>query len=231
MRIAIAFIMLLGLVPAPATAKVVDSTHAEGLYQAGDYPGARDEFLTLLNDFATASKDSTDYRSYRELAYIYDRLADCCFTQRDWPLLKLYLDGMLEVTYAEQNLVENQLAGAMASGVATATAGYLYDRVDESVRITSIIPLKRSLALVLFDSDGTGPAAESAILEYQRLAAAMVSVLEIDEGYYALNIARLEQRIDEFTAIHAAIEELTDLEALWAKYPPPGVTAQPAADN
>lgn len=231
MRIAILLILLAWLVPAVAGAAVVDSTHAEALYQSGDYPGAQAEFLALLSDFAATSKDSSDYRSYRELAYIYDRLADCSFTQRDWPMLKLYLDGMLEVTYAEQNLVENQLSGAIAGGVAKATASYLYDRVDESVRITSIIPLKRSLALLLYDSDGQGPSSAGAIHEYQLLAAAMVSVLEIDEGYYALNIARLEQKIDEFTEIHAAIEELTDLEALWAKYPPPGVTAEPISSE
>ena len=223
---------LLCLVPAVAAATVVDCGRAEELYQSGKYPEARDEFTRLLEDFATASKDSNDYRNYRELAYIYDRLADCCFTQRDWPMLKLYMDGMLEVTYAEQNLVESQLSGAIASGVARATASYLYDRVDESVRITSITPLKRSLALLLLDSEGQGTVGEGAIHEYQRLAAAMVNVLEVDEGYYELNIPRLEQRIDEFSEIHAGIEALGDLEALWNKYPPPTrIEDAPASPN
>ena len=202
-------------------AAVVDSSHAEQLYQSGNYQEAYREFLDLLTEFSETSKDSKDYRSYRELAYIYDRLADCSFTERDWPSLKLYMDGMLEVTTVEANLVENQLSGAIAAGVAQATASYLYERVDESVRITSIVPLKRSLALYLLDSNGKGHIGETAIREYQRMAALMVGVMEVDEGYYTINIAKLEQKVDDFSAIHTRIEDLGDIEKLWEKYPVP----------
>jgi len=232
MRIWILICLACWLMPTVAAATVVDSAHAEQLYKSGDYEEAREAFLDLLDEFSAVSKDSTDYRAYRELAYIYDRLSDCCFTQRDWPMLKLYMDGMLEVTYAEQNLVENQLSGAIASGVARATASYLYDRVDESVRITSIVPLKRSLALLLLDSDGEGNGGDGAIHQYQCLAAAMVNVLEVDSGFYELNVPRLEQKIEEFTNIHAEIEKLGDLEELWLKYPPPTrVEGAPAGPN
>ena len=114
----------------------------------------------MVTEFGAASKDSNDYRSYRELAYYYDRLADCCFTQRDWPALKLYLDGLLEVTQVEMNLVENQLTGALMSGVARSAASYLIDRADESTRLNLLAQLKRSIGLVLLDRTARmGPAA------------------------------------------------------------------------
>lgn len=210
---------LVWLAPLLAQATVVDASRAEELYQSGDFKAAREEFARVVEEFGAASKDSSDYRSYRELAYYYDRLADCCFTQRDWPALKLYLDGLLEVTQVEQNLVESQLTGALASGVARATASYLIDRADESTRLNLLAQLKRSIGLILFDSRSEGAAGRGAIHQYQLMAAALVGVIETDEGYLQLNIARLEQDIDKFDQIHAELRQLADLAALWEKYP------------
>ena len=220
MRTSIKLAIVLCFLPATGLASIVDATDAEKLYQVGKYKEARAEFIQLLEEFGAASKDSSDYRSYRELAYLYDRLADCSFTQRDWPALKLYLDGLHEVTSVELNLVEGQLSGALLSGVATATAQYLYDRVDESVRLNSIVQIKRSIGLILLDTNGDGDIGKSAIGQYQTLAAALVSVLEVSDGLYLLDVPRLEQNLSEFDAIHADVEQLADLEALWQKYQP-----------
>ena len=51
------------------------------------------------------------------------------------------------------------------------------------------------------------------------MAAALVGVIESDEGYLELNIARLEQEIDKFDAIHTELRTLADLAKLWEKYP------------
>lgn len=211
--------LILWLIPLLAQATVVDASHAEELYQSGDFKGAREEFARVVAEFGAASKDSNDYRSYRELAYYYDRLADCCFTQRDWPALRLYLDGLLEVTQVELNLVENQLTGALASGVARSAASYLIDRADESTRLNLLAQLKRSIGLVLLDSNGEGGAGRGAIHQYQLMAAALVGVIESDEGYLELNIARLEQDISKFDEIHTELRTLADLASLWEKYP------------
>lgn len=205
-----------------AAASVVDASAAEAAYRSGDFKTAREGFLAAVAQFRDASKDSADYRVYREAMYLYDRLADCSFTQRDWPALKLYMDGLMVVGESELNLAQTQLSGALASGVAYATANYLTARVDESVRVASIIQLKRSLSLLLLDSGGAGPTAEAAIAQYQQLAAALQGVITIEDGAYALNVAMLEQRLEQFDAIFAALEELGDMQALWQKYPPEG---------
>lgn len=212
--------VLLWLMPLLAQATVVDASRAEELYKSGDFQAAREEFARVVAEFGAASKDSNDYRSYRELAYYYDRLADCCFTQRDWPALKLYLDGLLEVTQVELNLVENQLTGALASGVARSAASYLIDRADESTRLNLLAQLKRSIGLVLLDSNGEDGAGRGAIHQYQLMAAALAGVIECDEGYLTLNIARLEQEISKFDAIHTELRSLADLAKLWEMYPP-----------
>lgn len=211
--------LLLWLLPLLAQATVVDASRAEELYQSGDFKAARDEFTRVVAEFGAASKDSNDYKSYRELAYYYDRLADCCFTQRDWPALKMYLDGELEVTQVEVNLVQSQLTGALASGVARSAASYLVDRVDESTRLNLLAQLKRSIGLVLLDNNAEGPGGRAAIHQYQLMAAALVDVLEVNEGYLQLNIPRLEQSIDQFDAIHQELQKLADLAKLWEKYP------------
>lgn len=211
--------LLVWLLPHFAQATVVDASRAEELYKSGDFKAAREEFSRVVAAFGAASKDSNDYRSYRELAYYYDRLADCCFTQRDWPALKMYLDGLLEVTQVEKNLVESQLTGALASGVARAAASYLVDRVDETTRLNLLAQLKRSIGLVLLDKEAEGPGGRAAIHQYQLMAAALVNVLEVDEGYLQLNIARLEQDIDKFDGIHQELRQLADLAKLWEKYP------------
>jgi hypothetical protein len=211
--------LLLWLLPPLAHATVIDASRAEELYKSGDFKAAREEFSRVVAEFGSASKDSNDYRSYRELAYYYDRLADCCFTQRDWPALKMYLDGELEVTQVEVNLVQSQLTGALASGVARSAASYLVDRVDESTRLNLLAQLKRSIGLVLLDNNAEGPGGRSAIHQYQLMAAALVDVLEVDEGYLQVNIPRLEESVDKFDAIHQELRQLADLAKLWEKYP------------
>jgi len=223
--------LLIWLVPLLAQATVVDASRAEELYKSGDFKAAREDFSRVVAEFGAASKDSNDYRSYRELAYYYDRLADCCFTQRDWTALKMYLDGLLEVTQVEQNLVESQLTGALASGVARSAASYLVDRADESARLSLLAQLKRSIGLVLLDTGGEGAGGRAAIHQYQLMAATLVSVIEVDEGYMQLNIARLEQDIDKFDSIHQELRTLADLAKLWEKYPLQGNQAAEAGHN
>lgn len=208
--------------PLCALASVVDASAAEAAYQAGDFAKAKEGFTAAVADFRAASKDSSDYRVYREAMYLYDRLADCSFTQRDWPALKLYVDGLLVVGNSELNLAQTQLSGALASGIAYATAEYLRERVDESVRITSIIQLKRSLGLLLLDSNGEGATGEAAIAQYQALAAATQGVITLQDGGYVLDVPTLEQKLSQFDAIFAALEKLGDMPALWQKYPPEG---------
>jgi hypothetical protein len=151
--------LVLWALPLLAQAAVVDATDAEALYQAGDYKAARTAFVALLGEFSTASKDSDDYRSYRELAYLYDRI-------------------------------------------------------------------KRGIGLVLLDTDGQGNTGEGAVRQYQQLAAATTGVIEVEDGMLRLNIARLEQNLDAFDEVRAALEQLADIEALWEKYPPPGAVQE-----
>ncbi|MCB1220862.1 MAG: hypothetical protein H7A35_04085 [Planctomycetales bacterium] len=206
----------------PALASVVDSRKAEQTYQSGDYAEARRMFEALSEEFRNTNTDTSDYRVYREAIYLYDRLADCAFTQKDWPALKRYLDGMLVVSHSERSLSEAALSGALASGIAYATAGYLSDQLDESVRISSIIQLKRSLVLLLLDTDGGGPNGQLAIEQYQLLAAALRSVVSTADGYYAIDRRQLEEHFEEFDAIFARLDELGNVDELWDKYPPAG---------
>lgn len=221
-RLLAALLIVACCAPLAARASVVDASEAEAAYQAGDYIKARELFAAAAEEFRTASKDSADYQVYREAAYIYDRLADCAFVKRDWPGLKQYCDGLLVVCLSERNLTEEQLGGALASGIATATARYLSRRLDESVRINTIIQAKRSIALMLYDSNGEGAAGTAAIEQYQQLALACKGVFELEEGVYTLNINILEERLPQFDAVLEKINSVGDLSELWDKYPPGG---------
>lgn len=204
----------------PAYAAITDTSAAEKAYKSGDYMAARQGFESAAESFKSASKDSSNYLVYREAAYIYDRLADCCFTQRDWESMKAYLDGLLVVSVSERNLCESQLAGALESGIAYATAKHLSDQLDESVRLSTIFQLKRSLGLVLFDSKGAGAGAEQAIKLYQELAAAIRGPLYLDNGNYLLDLPELESNYAKFDKIFEDLEGLGDIDSLWQQYPP-----------
>lgn len=210
------------LAPGLARASVVDASAAEAAYRSGDYRQARALFEAAAADFRDASKDSSDYKMYREAAYLYDRLADCCFTQRDWSAMKTYLDGLLVVSISERNLCESQLSGAMESGIAYASARHLADRLDESVRLSTIFQLKRSLGLVLFDGQGAGEHGAQAIDLYQELSAVILGPLRLEDGNYVMDVELLEQRITRFDRVLEALGQLGDIEALWDKYPPAG---------
>ena len=212
--------LLLAAAPLCAHAGVVDASAAEAAYKAGDYERARELFSDAVAAFRTASKDSSDHLVYREAAYLYDRLADCSFVIRDWDALKEYCDGLLVVSLSERNLTEEQLGGALSSGIAAATARYLARRLDESVRINTIVQAKRSVALVLYDTRGEGEAGAEAIRQYQNMAAACVGVYEVEDGAYRLNVPVLEERLGQFDLIIEEVSKLADLDALWEKYPP-----------
>jgi hypothetical protein len=212
--------MLLSL-PLCASATVVDASKAEASFRKGDYKTARAQFAALFEQFRTQpSKDSDNYRTYREAAYIFDRMSDCCFTQRDWEGLKHYADGLLVVSVSERNLTEAQLRGALTSGIARATADYLAQRLDESVRFTTLIQLKRSIALALYDSQGQGKMGEGAVKQYQALAQAMNGVLDSDQGYIELNVPVLNQRLAQIDQVYKDVQALGDIAKLWDKYPP-----------
>lgn len=222
MRIIASCLAAVLLIPGLCQASVIDASAAENAYQSGDYRRARALFEAAAEDFRAASKDSSDYRMYREAAYLYDRLADCCFTQRDWDAMKTYLDGLLVVSISERNLCESQLSGAMESGIAFATARHLRDRLDESVRLSTIFQLKRSLGLVLYDTGGEGPQAGQAIDLYQELSAVILGPVYLEEGGYLMNVPLLEDRITRFDAVFDQLEQLGDIDALWDEYPPEG---------
>lgn len=215
--------LALGALPQSAAARktVVDASKAEATYRSGNYKQARSEFSALFEQFRTTpSKDSDDYRTYREAAYIFDRMADCCFTQRDWDGLKHYADGLLVVAISERNLTEAQLRGSLYSGIAHATADYLAERLDESVRFTTLVQLKRTLVLALYESQGEGELGTGAIRQFQALAQAMNGVLDCDEGYIVLNVPVLDQRLDAVEQVYNNTQALGDMAALWDKYPP-----------
>lgn len=215
--------------PGLAGAAVVDAGAAESLYRAGNYREALDAFKALAAQFRDRQKDSSDYKVYREAAYLYDRLADCSFTIRDWEALKTNLDGLLVVGISERNLTQTQFAGALDSGVASATARYLAARVDEAVRLNSIFQLKRSAGLVLFESRGEGETGSVAILQYQQLAALCQAVLSLEQGVYSLDTNALDERIEQFDAVYEALDQAAGIEALWEKYPPQSSEKEPPA--
>lgn len=218
-RLIIGILLLAGL-PAAALATVVDATAAEAAYMKGDFKTARAGFERAIDEFRVASKDSLDTDVYREAAYLYDRLADCCFTERDWDGLKLYSDGLLVVATSERNLSESRLAGALESGIAYASARFLSRQLDESVRLGSLIQLKRSLALALLDSQGTGKLGDGAIALYQQLAALWRQVLVLEGGTYSLEVNVLDGKVEEFDKVYTGLAALADVDALWKKYPP-----------
>lgn len=207
-----------------ARASVVDATGAEAAYAKNDFKAARQQFEVAAEQFRKATKDSTDPKVYREAAYLYDRLADCCFTQRDWDGLKLYLDGLYVVTFSGQHLVSSTLTGALESGISQASARYLATQLDEAVRFTTLFQLKRSIGLVLYDAKGQGATAEGAIKQYQALAAASRGVIVVENGAYSIDTNLLDSRLAKFDQIYDAMSKLVDLEALWKKYVPEGKT-------
>jgi hypothetical protein len=233
-KIVLLVLPLLALLALPqlASATVVNASKAEASFKRGDFKAAREQFAALFEQFRTTpSKDSNDWHVYREAAYIFDRMEDCCFTQRDWEGLRHYADGLLVVTVSERNLTEAQLRGALYSGIAEATANYLAERLDESVRLTTVIQLKRSLALALYESKGEGPMGEGAIKQYQTLAQTLNGVLDADKGYYEMNIPVLTQRLDKLDQIYHDVSALGDINALWDKYPPASTTTNSFAEK
>ena len=219
---------MFGLLTASALASVVDASAAEEAYGSGDYPTALALFEQSADEFRNASTDSSEPETFREAAYIYDRMADCCFTQRDWSKLKFFLDGLMVVSISERNLCETRLSGALESGISRASAKHLSDQLDEAVRLSTLFQLKRSLALVLFESGGHGEQAAGAIKQYQALAAAMLGVVYLEDGVYHLDEDMLEQKVGQFDAIFASLDDLGDVDALWEKYLP-GSVEEPIA--
>ncbi|MCC7479344.1 hypothetical protein IT575_12930 [bacterium] len=220
------------LLPWPArAASIVNASAAEAAYQRGlravdkeglkkEFSAARAGFEEAILSFRDASKDSADFKVYREAEYLYDRLVDCCFTQQDWAGMKLYLDGLLVVSISERNLCQNQLAGALDSGVAVPTAGYLKDKLDESLRYSKIIEMKRTLGLILLDSGGEGETAQKAIAQYQALAGVLTAVISVEDGAYVIDFGQLTRALPRVDEIISAIEEIGGVDALWEKYPP-----------
>lgn len=216
---------MLALLAANASASVVNAGAAEEAYGSGDYQTALALFEQAADEFRNASTDSNEPETFREATYIFDRMADCCFTQRDWSKLKFFLDGLLVVSVSERNLCESRLSGALASGISRASAQHLTNQLDESVRLSTLFQLKRSLALVLYDTGGHGELAAEAITQYQALAAAMLGVVYLEDGIYQLDVAKLEQKVGQFDAIFDSLEGLGDIDDLWEKYPPGPVDA------
>jgi len=206
----------------PAWASVVDATKAEAAYRVGDYKTALKLFREAADKFRDTSTDSEEPATYREAAYIYDRLADCCFTQRDWEGLKHYTDGLLVVSVSERNLCETRLQGALESGISRASAKHLADELDEAVQLSTIYQYKRSLALVLFETQGGGSRAERAIALFQQLAGASLGVIVERGGLYRLDEAALRRNEPQLGEVFDAIETLDDLDALWDRNPPGG---------
>jgi tetratricopeptide (TPR) repeat protein len=226
-RIITPLVLLFALLPAFAQAAkrvpVVDATGAESNYKAGKYREARDDFEAAIDKFRDAPKDSTDKLVYREAAYLYDRTADCCFTMRDWDALKKNLDGLLVVNMSERNFCQGQLAQAVDYGVGRAVAKYLMDDLDESVRLSSLTQLKRSISLVLVDNQGAGANAEAAIKLYQELVGILQKVLIVVDGAFVVDVGALERNMTAIEEIDGKLQKLGDIEALWEKYKPEGV--------
>src|SRR5688500_14878910 len=131
-------------------APVVDASAHEAAFLRGDYKSARTGFDTALKQFLEkAPRDGTSHKTYAEAEYLLDRLADCSFTQRDWPRLKQYMDSQWRMVNQDISVCDQQLKGTVRSDdVTRATAQYVADKLDESMRLRQIFQLKRSLALM-----------------------------------------------------------------------------------
>jgi hypothetical protein len=232
-RIAVlAFAFFAALTAPAAAAPVVDATASESSFQKNDFKTARSGFDGALKTFLDkAPRDGTEHKVYAEAEYLLDRLADCSFTQRDWDRLKHYMDSQWRMVNQDITVCEQQFKGTVNSAGATrATAQYVADRLDESMRLRQIFQLKRSLALMLIDSGGSGPKADKAIRLYQKLALLMRQVLSVEEGSFHLDISKLNDHISEFESINAELPE-KEMKPLWDKYKPAAAEKAPAADN
>jgi hypothetical protein len=212
------------------SAPVVDAAIAESSFLKGDYKAARSGFDGALEQFlAKAPRDGLEHQVYAEAEYLLDRLADCSFTQRDWPRLRQYMDSQWRMINQDITVCEQQFSGAIRSDTTRATAQYVADKLDESLRLRQIFQLKRSLALMLVDSNGQGPEAEKAIRLYQQLALLMRKVLSVEEGAFRLDTRKLAENISEFEKINSELPE-REMKPLWEKYKPEQAkTVEPAA--
>jgi hypothetical protein len=223
--------LLLGTHCAAYAAPIVNAGSAESAFQMGDYKAARAGFDSALQQFlAAAPREGADHQVYAEAEYLLDRLADCSFTQRDWPRLKQYMDSQWRMVNQDITVCESQLGGVVHSeGTMHSAAQFYADQLDEAMRLRQIFQLKRSLALLLIDSEGKGPRAERAIRLYQQLALAMRKIVSVVDGRLKMDLRKLtEAQIAEFEAINAELPE-REMQLLWEKYRPAEPAAKPAA--
>jgi hypothetical protein len=215
-------LLMLLLATHATAAPIVNAAAAESAFQQGDYKAARSGFDSSLEQFlAKAPRDGTEHLVYREAEYLLDRLADCSFTQRDWPRLKQYMDSQWRMVNQDITVCEQQLIGTVQSeGAVHSVAQYVATQLDEAMRLRQIFQLKRSLALLLVDSNGSGPRAEKAIRLYQQLALALRKVVSVEDGALKMDLRKLsEAQIAEFEAINAELPE-REMRPLWEKYKP-----------
>lgn len=214
----IAAIVLLGSFSL-ARASLVDASAAEAAYAKGDFAAARPLFDAALEQYRTANKNSQDYKAYREAAYLLDRLADCCFMQRDWKELKLNLDTLYVVAVSEFNLINQRIQGAPQSGVSRDDLRELNKLKKEAQRYSTLMQLKRSIGLALFDTNGEGAVSVAASKQYQELMSILRGVIGVKDGIYSIDTSKLDIRVDQITRIYDALHQLVDLDALWDRYP------------
>lgn len=216
-----------------ARASLVDAAAAEAAYAKGDYSAARQLFEAATEQYRAASKNSQDYKAYREAAYLLDRLADCCFKQGDWEELKLNLDALYVVAVSEFNLLDSLLKGAQKSGSSKAEERELNKIKKEAQRYSTLTQLKRSIGLVLFDTKGEGAAGAGAIRQYEELMATTRPVIGVKEGIYTIDTVKLNMRVEKIMQIYDELHQLANLDALWDRYPLDSASANsnPAANN
>jgi hypothetical protein len=202
-----------------ARASLVDASTAEAAYAKGDYSSARQLFETAAEQYRALSKNSQDFKAYREAAYLLDRLADCCFMQRDWEELKLNLDALYVVAVSEFNLMDSLSKSAQQSGMSQTDGRDLEKIRKEAQRYSTLIQLKRSIGLVLFDTKGEGAAGAGAIKQYQELVTTLRTVIGVENGIYSIDSNQLDLRLEKIMQIYDAMHQLVDLEALWDRYP------------
>jgi hypothetical protein len=221
------------VLPTLALAKpVVDASSAEAAFSKGNYKDARSGFDTALSQFLSkAPRDGMEHKVYNEAEYLLDRLADCSFTQRDWPRLRQYMDSQWRIVNQDISACEEQFNGTLRSNnPPRATAQFVANQLDEAMRLRQIFQLKRSLALMLVDSKGSGPKADKAIRLYQQLALAMRKVVGVQDGGLRMDLRKLsEEHIAEFEAINAELPE-SEMRPLWDKYAPAPKTEGKPAD-